>query len=206
MRPSPRQLKGNERDGRGREDGASALILFGVVQRSLAHVIPSLREQVILPLSRLGRVDVFYHSWDLNRLINPRGGECRTTVEPGVVNCLLPEARGVFESQEEFDGAVDWVPLFERNPMRHCTSGEEAARATLMNYFRGRSSRLKERGASSVSQGGVREGMRVGRAGVELGNRLDEVVGEKPGTGAVRGFRVPAGARDRRSRGDGPAS
>jgi hypothetical protein len=112
------------------------VILFGVVQRSLGHVVQSLRERVIEPLSREGQVEVFFHSWDLVDLVNPRTGEDGTCVDPGEVARLLPEARGVFESQAEFDATVDWQPLFERNPMGHCAPDEDAARATLMNHFR----------------------------------------------------------------------
>ena len=123
--------------GMGTHDsGASALILFGVVQRSLGHVVQSLVERVIQPLLREGRVDVYFHSWDLTSVINPRTGEDVTSIDPSEVGRLLPEARGVFESQDEFDATVDWQPFFERNPMVHCSPDEDAARATLMNHFR----------------------------------------------------------------------
>ena len=122
--------------GRMNDSPASALLLHGLVHRSLRHVVASFREKVIAPLLRLGEVDIFFHSWDVSAIHNPRGNEHRVAVETAEVARLLPEARGIFESQEEFDRTVDWERLFERNPMRHCTGSEEAARATLMNFRR----------------------------------------------------------------------
>ncbi len=115
---------------------AVAILLHGVVQRSLRHVVGSLRRNVIEPLASHGEVDVFFHSWDVEEIHNPRGGEHGVAVDTAEVARLLPEARGIFESQEAFDRTVDWELLFANNPMRHCTTGEEEARATLMNFRR----------------------------------------------------------------------
>ncbi len=114
----------------------TAVLLFGVVHRSLGHVVSDLRKFVLEPLAKLGTVDVSFHSWSPIELESPRTGECGMMVRPEEVEVLLPEARGVFESQDELDASVDWEPLFERNPMRHCSASEEAARASLMNHFR----------------------------------------------------------------------
>lgn len=117
-------------------DGASALILHGLVHRSIEHVAASLRRYVIAPLERLGPVDIYFASWDLAVINNPRGNEHQVRIDLDNVHKFLPEAKGVFHSQEEFDRSIDWAPLFERNPMRHCTSNEQAAQATLMNFRR----------------------------------------------------------------------
>jgi hypothetical protein len=113
-----------------------AVILHGLVHRSLRHVVESLRDQLISPLTQAGRVDVFYHSWDVLEIHNPRAKESGILVDTAEVGHLLPEARGIFESQEEFDRSVKWERLFEKNPMRNCTGNEEEARATLMNFRR----------------------------------------------------------------------
>ena len=115
---------------------ASAVILSGLVHRSLRHVVESLREKVIAPLAKLGEMAIFYHSWDVPEITNPRTGETGRVLDPTEVTRWLPEATGIFDSQEEFDRTVDWERMFERNPMRHCTDSEEAARATLMNFRR----------------------------------------------------------------------
>lgn len=114
----------------------SAVILHGLVHRSLRHVIESLRENVIESLARMGPVDVFFHSWDVAEVHNPRGGEHGVTVTKEDVARLLPEARGIFESQEAFDATVDWERLSLRNPMRHCCGSENEALASLMNFRR----------------------------------------------------------------------
>jgi hypothetical protein len=113
-----------------------AVILNGLVHRSLRHTVESLRECVLAPLARLGSVDVFFHSWDIAEINNPRAGESGETLDAADLARCLPEARGVFESQADFDASVDWVRLFRNNPMRHCCGNEEEARATLMNFRR----------------------------------------------------------------------
>jgi hypothetical protein len=119
------------------DDGrATAILLHGIIHRSLSHVIESFRKNLIDPLAKLGRVDIFFHSWDVAQITNPRAGEHGEQVDAATVGQWLPEARGIFESQEEFDGTIDWEPLFAKNPMRYCTGNEAAARATLMNFRR----------------------------------------------------------------------
>jgi hypothetical protein len=78
---------------------AVAVILHGLVHRSLRHVVESMRENLFAPLARLGKVDLFFHSWDVEEIKNPRGGECSEAVDTREVARLLPEARGPFESQ-----------------------------------------------------------------------------------------------------------
>ncbi|WP_265593911.1 hypothetical protein [Haloferula sp. BvORR071] len=57
-------------------------------------------------------------------------------VDPDSSRGLLPNAKGIFESQTEFDDSLDWDRLFRRNPMRHFCDGEHEARITLMNFRR----------------------------------------------------------------------
>ncbi len=103
------------------------LLLHGLVHRSLPYTIKCLRRHVIAPLERLGPVELFYHSWDVAEVRNPRAGEADTVLDASVIKELLPEAKGLIEPQEEYIRTMDWERLSRRNPMRHCTSGEEAA-------------------------------------------------------------------------------
>ena len=123
-------------DSHSCQKGPTAILLHGVVHRSLLHVAANFRERIVAPLIRFGEVDIFFHSWDISEITNPRAGEHGVVVDPGEVGKWLPEARGIFESQAEFDRTIDWEPLFEKNPMRFCTGNEAAARATLMNFRR----------------------------------------------------------------------
>lgn len=120
----------------GPPQGPTAIIFHGLIHRSLRHVIGNLREFLIKPLGMLGEVDIFFHSWDVGNITSPRSGEHGVPVEVSDVEKWLPEARGIFESQEAFDRTINWGPLFARNYTRHFTTGEEACRATLMNYRR----------------------------------------------------------------------
>jgi hypothetical protein len=119
------------------DPAASAVILFGIVHRSLRYVVDSLRTRVIAPLARLGEVDVFFHCWDVRQLVNPRAKEVAVAVDPSEVERWLPEARGKFESQDAFDETIDWAPMLARNPMRNHTRDEDSAQATLKNLRRG---------------------------------------------------------------------
>ena len=114
----------------------SAVILHGLVHRSLRHTADSLRECVIGPLKELGPVDVFFHSWEVAEIHNPRGGEHGVVLDPAEVASWLREAQGVFEPQEAFDESVNWGCWFRNNPMRHCCGSEKEARTTLMNFRR----------------------------------------------------------------------
>lgn len=111
----------------------SALVLFGLVQRSIRHIAPSLREYVIGPLAERGEVDVFFHSWDVRQLHNPRAGEASVPIDPADVERFLPEARGRFDSEEGFERLISWDPIFKHNPMRHHCRSDDAARVAIRN-------------------------------------------------------------------------
>jgi hypothetical protein len=113
----------------------SAVVLFGLVQRSIGHVADSLRKHVIAPLKARGEVDVYFHSWDVRELSNPRAGEACLTIDPADVGKHLPEARGRFDSEERFENLIEWGPIYGRNPMRYHCSGEEAARVAIRNVI-----------------------------------------------------------------------
>ncbi len=113
-----------------------AIILHGLVHRSLPLVASSFNDNLLNPLQPLGSTDVYFHSWDTDRLDNPRTGENDVRIEPGSIDRFLGMAQGRLESRSAFDATIDWQPLLERNPMRHCTDSEAAARVTLMNYVR----------------------------------------------------------------------
>lgn len=116
--------------------GASAVILFGIVHRSLRHTVASIRERILRPLRSQGDVDLYFHSWHADLIDNPRTGENQLVLDRDEISRLLPEARGLIEDQGEFDESLDWEPYWPDNPMRHCTDNEAAARATLMNFRR----------------------------------------------------------------------
>lgn len=174
--------------------GPTAVVLSGLIHRSLRHIVSQLREKVISPLSRHGEVDLFYHSWDVAEICNPRAGEHGVTVDPGEVALWLPEAQGIFESQEEFDRTIEWEALFARNLMRHCTGNEAAARATLMNYRRAVES--QERAWRFFQQTKTRDYARVvvTRADLKFLDELalpDELIGEGGDDGNRRRLWVP---------------
>ncbi len=114
----------------------TAVILHGLVHRSLRHTVESLRKCVLAPLERLGPVEVFFHSWDIAEINNPRAGESAEIVDTTEVARLLSDAQGHFESQLDFDASMDWERWFRNNPMRHCCGNEEEARVSLMNFCR----------------------------------------------------------------------
>lgn len=113
----------------------SAVVLFGLVQRSIRHVAPDLREKIIAPLAARGSVDVFFHSWDVRQLRNPRAGESAVVIDPADVERHLPEARGRFDSEEAFERLISWERIHESNPMRHHCDSEEGARVAIRNVI-----------------------------------------------------------------------
>lgn len=117
-------------------ESRSAVILYGLLHRSLAYTGRSIERCLLAPLRAAGGVDVFYHSWDITRIDNFRTGEIGTEIDPREIPAWLPEARGLIESQQAFDQAQDWEPLFAHNIMRKCSPTEDTARLTLMNQFR----------------------------------------------------------------------
>lgn len=151
----------------------SAIILHGLVPRSLRHTVASLREQVIAPLESLGRVDVFYHSWMVPEIHNPRGGEHGETLDASEVERWLPEACGGVEPQEDFDKLMDWEELFRNNPMRSCCDGEAAARATLMNFLRALESQERAWRAFEETKSGRYDIVVATRADLKFLGRLD---------------------------------
>ena len=113
-----------------------AVILYGIVQRSLAFTHGSLREHVLDPLGAGGaEVSIFYHSWEVGSIHNPRAEE-EAALDPGIVSAYLPEARGIFECQEAFDDTMDWEKLLSQNAMWRESGPKNAVLATLMNYRR----------------------------------------------------------------------
>lgn len=164
----------------------SALILFGILHRSLDHVVGTLRSEIIEPLHEFGEVDIFFHSWDVQKVTNPRAGEIGVDISMERVAHLLPEAKGLFESQEEFDGLIEWEPMFKCNPMRSCTRGDMAARATLMNFRRALES--QERAWSYFQQHKARSYDRVvmTRPDLRFLNRLEIPAPLKSGSGSEK--------------------
>jgi hypothetical protein len=127
-------IENDEKSMKG--SNSTAIIFFGIIHRSLKYIIKSLRKNIIAPLNQIGDVDIFFHSWDVSMINNPRADEKDIVVDPCEVSLFLPEAEGIFESQSEFDSLFDWEPLFKRNPMKHISKSEQEARITLMNFRR----------------------------------------------------------------------
>ena len=111
----------------------TAVLFHGLVQRSLPHVIGSIRECLLAPLEARGEVRIFHHTWDVPRLENQRAGEVRDAPDPGEIGRLLPESEGDIDDEEAFVRAFDWSDAFADNPMRHHGVPGQAAGATLKN-------------------------------------------------------------------------
>lgn len=110
-----------------------AVFFFGLVQRSLRHVIASTRENLLGPLAGLGTVEVYFHSWKTGPLDNPRAGESGMWPDPADVARFLPEACGWFDDEAEFAKLIEWAELERVNPLRHHYHDEAAARVALRN-------------------------------------------------------------------------
>jgi len=75
-----------------------AILLHGLVHRSLEYTKDSLINCLIQPLS----ADIFYHSWEMDKINNPRTGES-LEIDSSIINNLLPQSKGIIEDQKEFD-------------------------------------------------------------------------------------------------------
>jgi len=113
----------------------TTVLLFGLVQRSLKHVIGDLRRNLFGPLASKGSLEIIYHTWRTGPLANERAGEFGQVVEPEVIAHYLPEAHGRVDNEDDFLGLIDWQHVQHVNPMRHHCAGEEAARVAIRNVL-----------------------------------------------------------------------
>ncbi|WP_367871112.1 hypothetical protein [Luteolibacter sp. Populi] len=111
----------------------TAVLFHGLVQRSLRHVIGSIRECLLDPLAARGELRVFHHTWRLPYLDNPRAGESGPAMDVGEINRWLPESEGEADDEEEFVRTIDWSDAFADNPMRHHGVTGAGADASLRN-------------------------------------------------------------------------
>lgn len=111
----------------------TAVLFHGLVQRSLRHVVGSIRECILAPLAARGEVRVFHHSWRIPRLENPRAGEAGEAPDPEEIGRLLPESEGEVDDEAAFAGSLDWSEAFADNPIRHHGVTGKAAEVTLRN-------------------------------------------------------------------------
>ncbi len=111
----------------------TAVLFHGLVQRSLRHVIGSIRDCLLAPLEARGEVRIFHHTWDVPRLENLRAGEVADAPDPGEIGRLLPESDGEVDDEAAFVRTIDWSDAFADNPMRHHGVSGKAAEATLRN-------------------------------------------------------------------------
>lgn len=85
-----------------------ALIFHGIIHRSLKYTYKSFEENILHPLNQFGVVDIFYHSWDCSKILNPRGLEFNHPIDINDAYKFLPNAIGVFENQDLFDSTINW--------------------------------------------------------------------------------------------------
>lgn len=111
----------------------TTVLLFGLVQRSLGHVVKDLRRHLLEPLARQGEVEVFFHTWKTGPLFNPRAGEYGTCSDPEEIHRHLPEARGRVDDEAGFMKLIDWEAIYKNNPMRSHCRDETSARVAIRN-------------------------------------------------------------------------
>jgi hypothetical protein len=114
----------------------TAIILFGVIHRSLKYTIEGFRKHLVMPLSEIGTVDVYFHSWDMLSIASPRAGEFEVAIHPEDIFLHLPEATGQFSSQIEFDKSMDWDNLLRNNPFKNYIPDKEEHDSSLKNFIR----------------------------------------------------------------------
>lgn len=111
----------------------TAVLFYGLVQRSLSHVVEDLRKHLLEPLSREGEVEVFFHSWKTGPIFNPRAGEYGVVSDPEEIALHLPEARGRTDDVDNFVKVINWEAVYKNNPMRHHCVDEASARVAIRN-------------------------------------------------------------------------
>lgn len=114
---------------------STAILLYGVVHRSLRYTVESLRNNIITPLKQAGPVDLYFHSWANQEVHNPRGGETHLPIDPGEIAQLLPEAKGLCDDTADWRERLTPDLAFEENPFRHMTIDPDAACNSLENYM-----------------------------------------------------------------------
>jgi len=115
-----------------------AILLHGLLHRSLEHTIDSFQNHIIWPLEIDYHVDVYYHSWIVDVVYNPRGEEKYILVDSSVIGRLLPYAKWFVENQNEYDQEVnlrleDFSVL---NPMCLNTNDPTTIYITALNCMR----------------------------------------------------------------------
>jgi hypothetical protein len=115
---------------------ATAVIFHGLVHRSLDFTIHSIQKNLLKPLSELGSVDIFFHTWGITSLSNPRAGELDLTIDPDCINKHLRGAKGIVEDQTAFDNSIDWPAFLAEHRMYECIRNESAFLTTQKNYWR----------------------------------------------------------------------
>ena len=70
----------------------TAVLFHGLVQRSLPHVVGSIRSCLLDPLAARGEVRVFHHTWQVPHLDNPRAGESGPAADAGDGEVVLERA------------------------------------------------------------------------------------------------------------------
>lgn len=111
----------------------TAVLFHGLVQRSLRHVIGSIREHLLKPLEERGEVRMFHHTWRIPHLENLRAGESGPAVAVEEIARWLPESDGEADDEESFVHLIDWSDAFADNPMRHQGVSGASANVTLRN-------------------------------------------------------------------------
>jgi hypothetical protein len=91
-----------------------ALVTAGLAHRSIQHTAASIKKHIIKPLKKVGRLDVFYHSWELPELTHSWTDEHKIRLSTNKFLEEFPEAKGYFSSQDEFLKSIDFENFYSQ--------------------------------------------------------------------------------------------
>lgn len=98
--PRPQRPEKSKTSAGGSEDPKPcALLFFGLPKQFRDVVLPSIREN-ILEISDNGRCDIYLHTYNITRTINPRTGEFDNELDPTEVLSLTDNV--VMDTTEQF--------------------------------------------------------------------------------------------------------
>lgn len=109
----------------------TAIIFYGLVQRSLKFTQPSLLTHLMDPLQKRGTVDLFLHSWAL-----PQNSDHSVSIKAEDIAHYLPQAQSLIEPQADYDRRQNWEPLLQNKYLGQDPQTHPQARLALMNLCR----------------------------------------------------------------------
>ena len=121
----------------------TAILLYGLLPRSINYTFDSFKKYIVSPLLNLGDVDIYYHSWFVETINNPRTNEIDIPISFEDLKNYLPDAIGKIEDQKIFDLSFDWTEYIDNNPLndgviknRGIGDNDIKSEITLLNFFR----------------------------------------------------------------------